>query len=172
MKEKELREIFYIGILVSMIGGFLILFYQKAVETAPNSFLAQIVLTTFPTVLLTTVLYILARFFVLDKEKPASASFKGLIQEMANGFPSWRFSGMVEQVIKTKAELKDLLNRGVLLEEKHEKGKRYGLGTTGVMLANSFNVGDLTKKVVSLTKVIVILTIIMVGIGVLQILLP
>ncbi len=90
--------------------------------------------------------------------------FKKLILDMYRGFPNWKYFGMVEQTIKDKKDIDQLVKSGILVRIKSKQSNPqirtlFGLGPNGLLLVNSWKMEDLTKKLLWLTAVMIVLVL-------------
>ena len=94
----------------------------------------------------------------MQAEKIEVEKFRRLILEMYDGFPNYRYFGMVEDVIKSEKDRKRLIKHGFLIKEKTNKGEHYSLGPNALSLVSSWKTEELTKNVRKLTWLLVVLT--------------
>ena len=99
-----------------------------------------------------------------SKEKIDADKFRELILDMYRGFPNWRYSGMVEAVVKTEEDRGQLVKYGFLTKEKIYEAKRtrdqYGLGPNALPLVNSWKIEELTTTIIILTIVMILLMLV------------
>ena len=91
------------------------------------------------------------------KEKIEVEKFRELILDMYRGFPNWRYLGIVEKVIKTEKDRKQLIKHGFLIKEKTDKGEQFSLGPNALLLVNSWKTEALTKRIYWLTIIMILL---------------
>jgi len=97
--------------------------------------------------------------------------FKKLILDMYRGFPNWRYHGMVEKIIKTEEDRKQLIDQGYLIREPNLGKYTYGLGANALLLVNAWKMEQGSKLTAELTKGIYTFTIFLIAIALLQIVL-
>jgi len=98
-----------------------------------------------------------------EDEKIEVNKFKKLIKEMYEGFPNYVYYGMVEDVIKNEAILKNLIKHDFLIEGECIDGegktrKAYSLGVNALPIVSSWKIETFTIWLIILTAVLAILT--------------
>ncbi len=100
-------------------------------------------------------------------EKIEVEKFKNLFMDMYRGFPNWRYREMLEKVVVTENDRKQLVKHGFLLEEKTQT-KQYSLGPNGLLLVNSWKVEEMTNKMLGLTFVVALIALTQAGVSILS----
>lgn len=96
-----------------------------------------------------------------SRERDASEKIKDLFLDMFRGFPNYRYRrDIIENIIVTEVDRKDLIEKGYLLKEDVNDTYTYRLGASALPLISAWKSEKINQSIFNLTWLAVIIAVV------------